>query len=180
MTDRDRTLEVIRRRNWRVVLLGPRAKKPHTKEWQITTDADRAAAHLDDGGNLGLLGGKDNGLAILDPDAELPWAEMIDCLGQPALPWTLTGSGRLHYYVAWEPDLPAKLTWNGVIIGEIQRGPGLQQVVIPPSIHPTTGLRYRWITESLPALVEAIDPVHDPLPRLPGVWLAYLRSHVYR
>ena len=71
---------------------------------------------------------------------------MIDTLGQPALPWMVTGRGRLHDPVVWEPNLPAKLEWKGEVIGEIQRGPGQQQVVLPPSEHPDTGLRYRWIT----------------------------------
>ena len=70
--------------------------------------------------------------------------------------------------------------WHGGIIGEIQRGPGQQQVVMPPSIHPATGARYRWVTESLGCLCEPVNPVTDDLPKLPGLWLAYLRSYVYR
>ena len=102
---------------------------------------------------------------------------MIDTLGQPALPWMVTGRGRLHYPVVWEPNLPAKLEWKGEVIGEIQRGPGQQQVVLPPSEHPDTGLRYRWITEALMPVIlcEPIDPVTDALPRLPALWLGYLR-----
>jgi hypothetical protein len=109
----------------------------------------------------------------------LTWAEMIDALGPPSLPWAITGSGRLHYYVAWEPELPAKLIWAREIIGEVQRGPGQQQVVLPGSVHPSGGA-YRWMTERLGFLCEPIDPVRDALPRLPGEWLAFLRSHVYR
>jgi hypothetical protein len=33
---------------------------------------------------------------------------MVDILGQPCLPWGLTGSDRLQYYVQWVPDLPPK------------------------------------------------------------------------
>jgi Bifunctional DNA primase/polymerase, N-terminal len=69
---------------------------------------------------------------------------------RPAVPpWVLTGSGRLHYYVAWESDLPARIIWQGEILGEIQRGPGQQQVVLPPSVHPETGDPYRWISDDL-------------------------------
>jgi hypothetical protein len=68
-----------------------------------------------------------------------------------------------------EPDLSAKLEWDDVKIGEIQRGPGQQQVVIPPSVHPDTGRRYQWI----------VDPITQPIAPLPGEWRAYLRGLVY-
>lgn len=168
-TDTELTLETIRARPWRVVLLGQRAKRVFTKRWDVTTDVDHVARHLKGGSNLGLLCHESNGVAALDPDSLLPWADMIDTLGQPAAAWVETGRGRLHYYIAWEPDLPAKLEWEGTIIGEIQRGPGLQQIVIPPSVHPDTGRRYRWI----------MDPTTQPLLPLPGEWRAYLRGLVY-
>jgi hypothetical protein len=50
----------------------------------------------------------------------------------------------VHSYINWEP-LPAKIVWCGEIVGEIQRGPGWQQVVLPGGVHPDTGLPYRWM-----------------------------------
>jgi hypothetical protein len=35
-------------------------------------------------------------VAVLDPDDLLGWAELVDQLGQPCLPWVITGSGKLH------------------------------------------------------------------------------------
>jgi hypothetical protein len=170
VTDEDRTLAMVEERRLFVVLLEPREKRPpYGRRWQITDDRCVVAHHLRDQGNLGLVAGERNGLAILDPDELLCWADMIDTLGQPCAPWVETGSGKLHYYIAWEPGLPAKLTWHGVIIGEIQRGPGLQQAVVPPSVHPKTGRAYRWL----------VDPVTEPLPELPGEWRAYLRGRSY-
>lgn len=178
MTDAELTVAAIRARGWECVRLGRRTKKPDGPRWQISRDAEEVASWFAAGSNVGLICHERTGVAVLDPDDLLGWADMIDTLGQPCLPWVVTGSGKLHYYVQWEPDLPAKLTWRGEVIGEIQRGPGLQQVVLPGSVHPN-GTRYRWITDSLGQLVEPIDPVADPLPRLPSLWLAYLRHHVY-
>jgi hypothetical protein len=172
------TPDVIRARGWEVVRL--RGKRPIGAHWSITKDPTEVAAWLEAGSNIGLVCHQRTGVAVLDPDNAMAWADMIDTLGQPCPPWVITGSGRLHYYIAWEPDLPAKLTWHGEIIGEIQRGPGQQQVVMPPSVHPDTGIAYQWITERLGFLCEPIDPMHESLPRLPGIWLAYLRSYVYR
>ncbi len=178
MSDRDRTLAAIGRRGWEIVKLQGRTKKPIGLHWQTTTDPDEVGSWLRTGNNIGLVCRERTGTIVLDPDDLLEWADMIDALGQPALPWVLTGSGRLHYYLRWTADLPAKLTWKGKIVGEIQRGPGQQQVVLPPSIHPDTGLPYRWISEALlpRMLCEPIDPVADPLPRLPGEWVAYLTA----
>jgi len=177
--DAELTVAAAAARGWECVRLGPRSKKPEGVHWQITKDPDVIAAWFKAGANVGQGCHERTGVAVLDPDEMLAWADAIDTLGQPALPWVITGSGRLHYYIRWEPELPAKLIWGREIIGEIQRGPGMQQVVLPGSTHPSGGT-YRWITESLGGLVEPVNPLTDPLPRLNGDWLAYLRSHVYR
>ena len=177
MSDADLTIAAVHAKGWEVVRL--RGKKPVGPHWQITTDSDEIAAWLAAGNNIGLVCHERTRIAVLDPDDLVAWADMIDALGQPSTPWVITGSGRLHYYLRWEPDLPAKLTWQGKTIGEIQRGPGQQQVVLPPSVHPTTALPYHWISESLSFLCEPTDPVSDPLPELPGLWRAYLRHQVY-
>ena len=176
--DAELTVAAVRARGWECVRLAPRAKKPDGPRWQITKDADQVAEWFAAGANVGLVSHERTGVAVLDPDELLGWADMIDTLGQPALPWVITGSGRLHYYVRWLPELPAKLTWRGELIGEIQRGPGQQQVVLPGSVHPSGGT-YRWITERLGFLCEPIDPVKDPLPELPGLWRAYLCGQHY-
>jgi len=169
------TVEAVRARGWECVRLRPREKRPDGARWQITSNADTVASWFERGANVGLVCHERTGVAVLDPDELLGWCDMVEALGQPAPAWVLTGSGRLHYYVRWIDELPAKLTWNNTIIGEIQRGPGMQQVVLPGSVHPSGGV-YKWITESLGDLVVPIHPVSDPLPELPGLWRAYLWS----
>lgn len=169
------TVEAVRVKGWQCVRLAPRAKTPVGAHWQITTSADEVASWFEAGANVGLICHEHTGVAVLDPDQMLDWADMVAMLGQPCLPWVITGSGRLHYYFRWMPDLPAKLIWAHKIIGEIQRGPGKQQVVLPGSVHPDGGT-YTWITRRLAFLSEPIDPVTDPLPELAGLWLANLHS----
>lgn len=95
------TLAMIERRQLDVVLLAKREKKPPAgRRWQVTHDRRVAERHLRGGGNLGLIAGEKNAIAILDPDEQLCWADMIDSLGQPCAPWVETGRGRRHYYVA--------------------------------------------------------------------------------
>lgn len=160
------TLAAFRVRPWQAVLLAPRSKKPRGRHWRVTRDGNLIAQHVQAGGNVGLLTHQRTGLAVLDADHLLPWADMIEALGQPAACWVETGRARLHYYVQWLPDLPATFDWLGEPIGEIQRGPGQQMIVCPPSIHPDTGLCYRWL----------VDPATQPLLPLPDDWRAYLWS----
>ena len=165
--DVERTLDAIRTRGWWSVLLYPKTKIPAApagESWPITMNPEVVAHHLARHGNLGLLGGERNGLAIIDVDDPDGFAEMEAALGPLGTPWVRTGSGKQHVYKRWEPRLPAKLRWHDLIIGEIQRGPGLQQVVIPPSIHPDTGRWYTWL----------VEPATAVLSRLPVTWRQYL------
>lgn len=157
------TVDAMVRHRWTLVLLAPHSKCPPTgRPWQLTEDAGVVASHVGHGGNVGLVCGLRSGVAVLDPD-QVGWVDMVETLGQPADAWVQTGGGKLHYYVSWQPGLPAKLVWAGDTIGEIQRGPGLQQVVVPPSIHPRSGRPYRWLT----------SPAERSLEPLPATWRRY-------
>jgi hypothetical protein len=136
-------------------------------KWQVTDAPSVAKAHLSYGGNLGLVCGPESGVAVLDFDNNVAMLEMFESIA-PLLTWVKTGSDKAHCYVKWEENLPAKITWKGEVIGEIQRGPVLgqseavlQHVVIPPSIHPN-GKPYEWL----------IDPI-QPIPDLLEEWRKY-------
>ena len=178
VTDAALTIAAVRARGWEIVKLFRRSKRPWALRkgdpWTVTGDADVVAAWLAAGFNIGNVCHERTGFAVLDPDDLLGWADLIDTLGQPSLPWVSTGRGRLHYYIRWRPDLPSCLLWAGANLGEIQRGnvvtgdpTGQQQVVVPPSVHPLTGQRYTWL----------VDPVTEPLPVLPSLWVTCLFAH---
>ena len=175
MTDLDRTLAAVAFHGWQIVLLGTRSKRPNRKPWHITSDVDVIRRHVERGGNIGLVCGPASGVAVPDGDDLERMRAMFTALGGLVV-WVETGSDKWHCYVAWEPKLPAKLLWEGRKVGEIQRGgigpdgePVLQQVVLPPSIHPETGRSYRW----------RVDPT-SPLAALPDAWRAYLHEPVSR
>ncbi len=141
MRDLDRTLRAISTQGWTVVLLAPRSKKPAGSAWQMTKNLSEVRRHLGEGGNLGLVCGSVSGVVVLDFDDLTLARLMFDELGP--LPITVvTGSGKWHSYINWQPNLPAKIHWQGKLVGEVQRGP-MQQVVMPPSIHPN-GQPYAW------------------------------------
>jgi hypothetical protein len=81
-----RTVAAVRARGWEIVRLRRRSKKPDAPKghpWTITADADEAARWLVVGFNLGLVCHQRTGMAALDPDEMLGWADMVDVLGQP-------------------------------------------------------------------------------------------------
>lgn len=151
---------------WRAVLLAPRAKFPQGNKWQIVVEERIVERHMAQGGNIGLVCGESSGVAVLDFDDATAYREMSESIS-PLCPWVITGSGKYHCYVQWEAGLPAKIEWRGTRVGEVQRGPGKQHVVMPPSIHPDTGEPYRWL----------VDPRTTALEPLPPEWRAHFADN---
>ena len=168
--DQELTLRAVEARGWLIVLLGRLSKRPTGATWTTTTKPDTIRHHVEDGGNIGLVCGPVSGVAVADFDDLGAAREMMAALGK-LTPWVRTGSGKIHCYLRWTVDLPAKLRWKGHIIGELQRGPvsvdrgNLQQVVIPPSLHPDTREAYRWL----------VNPLTEPLVPLPEAYLRELK-----
>jgi Bifunctional DNA primase/polymerase, N-terminal len=172
--DLDLLCAAVTLHGWKIVLLLPRSKRPTGTHWHMTSDPDTVCRHVVSGGNVGLVtGDRDTGsdLIVFDIDRPDLLREMETVLGPLGRPWVMTGSGRLHFYFQWEPNLPAKIIWKGETVGEIQRGgsrdaPLLQQVVLPPSIHPVSGEPYKWLHGS--------DVMTHELPEIPPRWIAHL------
>jgi hypothetical protein len=146
----------------RAVLLS--GKRPIERNWPTRRPSeDEVANHLVRGGNVGVKAGA--GLVILDFDDAVAERELLAELGE-LQPTVETGSGRRHYYVSAPAatELPAKLMWKGKCAGEVQRT-SAQQVVAPPSIHPTTAKPYVWLVDNPERLQE-----------LPSKWLGFLLS----
>jgi hypothetical protein len=161
--DLEVTLGAVSARGWRLVLLGSRSKRPRGVTWTITSDLREIRRHVLAGGNAGLVCGPESGVAVLDFDDLDAAGEMMAGLGRLP-PTALTGSGKGHVYIRHEPGLPAKIRWRDTVVGEIQRGgvgpdgsPVLQQVVIPPSWHPSGG-RYRWLADPRASLLSLPEP----------------------
>jgi hypothetical protein len=130
----------------------------------VTTDQGVIRKHVFSGSNVGLVCGPESGVAVLDFDDLGAAREMMAAFGRIP-PTVMTGSGKGHVFIKYEIGLPAKIRWNGVVVGEVQRGGVgvLQQIVVPPSVHPDTGRPYRWL----------VDP-RSPLPELPARWREHL------
>jgi hypothetical protein len=154
----EQTIAAIQAHSWKVVLLGPRSKRPATKTWVVTDDVEQIRNH---DGNLGFVAGQSGAIA-LDFDNLEAMQAMFEELG-PLTHWVKTGSGKFHCYYAADSELPARMLWEGTRVGEIQRGP-LQQVVMPPSIHPDTGDPYVWL----------VNPATTRIVPLPEAWKQYL------
>ena len=134
-------------------------KRPYQKGWTKRSpdlSYDEVIAGFTDTDNVGLLCGIPFGdrsgsyLRVVDYDDPALHKMHVDNDIFP--PWIQTGvvvetgSGKFHHYILC--DSPEKYVFHGIKIdhgGEIQ-GAGTQ-IVAPPSIHPDSGLEYKFLFE---------------------------------
>jgi hypothetical protein len=162
------------------VLLERNAKKPVVYRrgdgWPLTRDVDLMRYWvIERGGNVGLMAGEAFGLAIIDVDDSIAFAELEVQLGPLGAPSVITARGKPHYYVAWAPGIPATLTTpdGSIVVGEPRRGgyttgqtpPPWQQAVCPPSR--IDGRAYRFVNDAA---------LTGPLPSIPPRWRAYFAT----
>lgn len=140
-------------------------KRPLEVGWTFgpRNEPDRWRAKLDGHtGNVGMVCG--GGLVVVDIDIHKPGVDRsiaeLERLGLPATFEARTGSGGRHLiYRADRPVASAPLRdFPGI---DIKADGG--QIVVAPSIHPDSGLPYRWINRLEPVLLP------DWLDRLCGI-----------
>ncbi|MGO9596496.1 MAG: bifunctional DNA primase/polymerase [Isosphaeraceae bacterium] len=135
----------------RVIPLHDRRKEPRLKKWtkKATTDASLVRDWFErwSGSNLGIVSGK--GLVVLDVDPKNGGTESLAQLiathgPMPLTPEARTGSGGTHYFFSVDQGI-AVANRAGFQPGLDIRGDG-GYVVAPPSVHPSTGAEYEWVT----------------------------------
>jgi putative DNA primase/helicase len=162
-----------------VIPLRIREKRPVLDRWTQYADALPAEVEreqwleLYDGNNIGLALGPQSGLIAIDVDTEdlavqsalrelLPWS-----------PWTRIGRKgwvSVYKYDGQRTFQIRNADTGGVVLELLSKG---RQVVLPPSIHPDTGVAY----EANCPLYEVLDSV----PELPREFEAIVRgalSHI--
>ncbi len=148
--------------NWRIntgwVTMPLNGKKPIFKDWSnpniLKTSEYIRVGTWDKWGNIGLVTGIVSGVFVVDIDTKdggvTDWLIHIKRYGEPKTLKVLTGGGGFHYYFKYEDkmkhfhsvtacainDDEKKMAWDMRTTGG--------QVVIPPSIHPTSGKEYVW------------------------------------
>ena len=157
-------------RGWLIVPLN--GKTPIIQDWPNRATTDPGVIRFwwreKPRSNVGILCGQRSGLVVIDIDPRNGGKESIEALlselgSLPQTPMVLTGGGGYHLYFRYPP---------AYLIPKSKPRPGIDiqsdgsQVVAPPSIHPTTGQRYRWGDSYRPDQVPVID--------LPGAWVEFL------
>jgi hypothetical protein len=141
--------------------------------YAATTDPARLAAMLRKvpGGLLAIRTGRASGLCVVDIDPRN--GGQLDRTLMTPTATVATGGGGWHLYYRHPggPTVPALPGRAGVDI----KGDG-GYVAAPPSVHPGTGRRYRWVggrgvAEMPPALRAALTPPDPPAPAAPAVAL---------
>jgi P4 family phage/plasmid primase-like protien len=140
-----------------VIPLWPRAKNPAVMDWatycqRTPSDEEKQTwLQVHSGGNIGLPLGPSSGFVAFDVDTpDVALIELIESLIPVSSPWRRVGKKgfvSLFKYQG-EKTFQIKDVEGKVICELLSMG---RQVVVPPSVHPETGLAY---TENV-ALIEA-------------------------
>ena len=168
-----------------VIWLKERSKAPLEAKWtsQPTYTLKELKASYRDGNNVGVRLGKPSVvrkkyLHVIDLDVRDPTyakqalkqAQMLLETDFEGWPTVISGSGgeSRHFYFLCDEHFSTKKLWHAdkKIVGEDGKdhwaaeidllGTG-KQVVLPPSIHPDTGKRYRWEAEFDEADLVVVD-----------------------
>ncbi len=171
---------------WRIQPLRPRKKSPVLCAWPqhcyCEVEAVVAAWRYAPESNIGLITGPHPNVAdtlvAFDCDGD-HFLQRAQAILPPTPARTISGSGHGgHMFYRWAPGVPCAATMK------LERGaPGTHEelafhgaranIVLPGSIHPDTGLRYRWV--HAPDDPGAIPPASS-LPIIGPSELAALRT----
>lgn len=153
--------------SWQYTLLD--GKKPIVQNWpKNPATQEQIDAHLERGGNVGVITGTASGIVVVDVDAakggQIP-------KGLPDTVAVATGGGGYHFYFRYPEGVVIKNSAGKLGEHVDVRGDG-GQVVAEGSIHPETGNRYAWmpgrspddieIAEMPPWLIEACSAPKAP------------------
>jgi hypothetical protein len=130
-----------------------RGKAPYVQGWQETEPAspDDAAQEFDEaqlrGDGMGLVLGSSN-VVVLERDGASR-EEMLELLGVKTIEELrtavcITGSGREHIYFSDPGDVQKR------VVGGMELRSQGHIVVLPPSVHPDTAQRYKWLPHHAP------------------------------
>lgn len=150
-----------------VIPLKVREKRPFFDHWQQWSDRLPTDAEQLDWltnykfNNIGLPLGKQSGVVIIDVDTEDTAAMDAIMSVLPKSPWVRTGRKGFALAYKFTGKGGFKITGKGVgmVVEMLSTG---NQIVLPPSIHPDTGLPY---TENQPLheLVDVLVPLPDDI-----------------
>jgi hypothetical protein len=154
-----RWADFFKARGWQPLPSRPDAKRPfvrYAQWWDEEAPEDLFDLHPTT--NLQLMCGRRWRLLVIDLDGDEA-RERFRAMAPRPVPttWaTHSGGGGIHLWFTLPPDLrvplPKAMVWRGE--GEhsaIERLCDHSLIMAPPSIHPTTGRRYRFL-----------DPAHSP------------------
>lgn len=180
-------------RGWKLIPL--HGKRPIEKNWPESRGMTReeVASHLTGAAtnNVGVNCGA-SGLLVVDVDDSAAWEDVGIRL--PRTPRAVTGRGGVHLYFKM-PNPPLGNSRGSLPAGVDIRGKG-GQVALAGSIHPDTGVEYRWsvhpqrfppcevpheLLERLRPREREADPICLETPRRAGAYAAAaLRNEVER
>lgn len=169
-------------RGWRVAPIPPGHKYPaNLPNWQTVahTDPARIRRYWKTNPDHGvcIVTGPASGIFAIDIDPDDGGDDSLRALEAkfgplPDTVMSLTGGGGTHHLFAWPDGAEIRNSASGVLgVGIDVRGVG-GQIVVAPTVHPVSGIPYRWEIEHDPfdgvAVAEAPEWLLELLTTEPG------------
>ena len=146
--------------NYGFVALPLIGKKPIYKRWNTLTKTPEKL-FVFEGYNVGILTGKVSGITVLDIDIKQNgmklWKSISTAYPEFTTPTVRTPTGGLHMYFRYNKNISSFSTFK---LRDCSIGWDLlnndRLVVAPPSIHPKTHQKYKWVVSPNTAKLSAM------------------------
>lgn len=155
---------------WKLILLAGSTKRPAGSEWEITSDPHRVYEHVEQGGGVGLLLGREAGLMCVDADDMDGFRALEQQLG--ALPVHSVGRPDRpgHSFFVWQEGMAGAIKGlDGSVVADLKGGTGGRAFVVLPSATPYESGGNLWPRRW------TVDPRVQPFGSLPQAWAEHAK-----
>lgn len=156
MTLNDLAIEYVDN-GWSVLPVRPEEKRPFMTNWLQYTKTKAPKEMVENWFNtlsnagVGIVTGKISNIVVLDVenDCPIPIDELLK--RYPTQMISRSGSGGYHLFYQYPTGVPRVSNRVRIFEGADLRADG-GFIVLPPTVHPTSGKRYEWISRGYPGV----------------------------
>ena len=135
---------------WSILPVKPEEKRPYMTNWLSYTKTKASRQTVDNwfrslsGAGVGVVTGKISNIIVLDVESTCPTPIEEILKRYPTRMISRSGSGGYHLFYQYPTSVPHVSNRVRIFEGADRRADG-GFIVLPPTMHPTSGKRYEWV-----------------------------------